>query len=322
LICKVCEGSGRVVFYEQKVRKWDYNITKGEVYHPKLHCSKFPKFKINDNLKRFKEDEHLTDNLSGNFYVSEPDYFQSIYTNIFERSFRPEKVNIDNNGKILFQKVKTNSIPAFLLNYEFEGENYSLLVFEKNNTVYEENGPIEKVKSEIKSKGKQYFKRKNFGASIKQLNKAKEMDPGGFDIDLSSIFNKVEKKIRSSYWVGSFIGLFFFGYLLLMTYLSGFHDENSLNSWIKSKQISKEFIFGSATGFFLLYLLIALPIVSFQNKYLYTHYGIKINPELLRFVVGFFCASFVSVIATIIVFLIHKLGVIEPIGTFVNSFFE
>lgn len=319
VVCNGCEGSGKVVYYMQKTRKWDYELIRKPVLNPTHVKEKYPNFKLLSKFSRQPIYSKVYETPTKTIFDNEPNYFNEPYKLAVGQSYKPKKVNIGKNGIVLHQKVDCLNIPSFDISYIFDNIPYSLLVVDKDKVVYEEFGPIEEIRLNLKEKGKKYFSSKNFGKGKMLLGKAFDMDPDDFDDDLTQLLNKAENKIKSSYSVGAFIGSFIWGYLITLLFASNITKiEKSLGSSTSFTTTQELIITG--IGFYVSLIIICNIINYFTvSNRLNKKFGDKVKPEFFRILIGVGSSLPTIIISAIIAFLTYKLGLAEFIGELVWS---
>lgn len=319
VVCGNCEGSGKIVCYKQKRRKWDYKLIRTSILNPTHTKEKYPNFKLLSKFSRQPIYSKVFETPTKTIFDKEPRYFSEPYKSAVSQSYKPQKVNIGKNGIILHQKVDCLNIPSFDVSYIFDNSPYSLLVVDKDKIVYEEFGPIEEIRLNLKEKGKKYFSSKNFGKGKMLLNKAFDMDPDDFDDDLTQLLKKAENKIKSSYSVGAFIGSFIWGYLITLLFASNVTKIEKLLGSSTSFATTQELII-TGIGFYVSVIIICNIINSFTiSNRLNKKFGDKIKPEFFRILIGVGSSLPTIIISAIIAFLTYKLGLAEFIGELIWS---
>ncbi|MBI1223737.1 MAG: hypothetical protein GC192_00755 [Bacteroidetes bacterium] len=314
--CNGCEGSGKVVYYMQKTRKWDYELICSPVLNPTHVKKKYPNFKLLSKFSRQSVYSKVYESPTKTVFDKEPNYFNEPYKTAVSQSYKPQKVNIDKNGIILHQKVDCLNIPTYDVSYIFDNVQYSLLVVNKDKVVFEEFGPIEVIRLNLKEKGKKHLSSKNFGKGKMLLNKAFDMDPDDFDEDLTQLLKKAESKIKSSYSVGAFIGSFIWGYLITLLFVSNLTEiEKLIGRATNFSNIQELIIIG--IGYFVSVVMFC-NIINFWfftiSDRLYKKFGDNVKPELLRILLGIGGSLLTIIISAIIAFLTYKIGLAEFIG--------
>lgn len=315
--CKTCKGYKRLVFYDVKLRKWDYGVWQGFVFHPNHHVQKFPKFRLIDKLAETKLYDKNFVALNGNEFEKEPAYFQKIYVKtLLNCSHKGLKVDSNNTLTSLFQGVTINMVKIYIIDYHFNTTDYALAIAGNNQSIYEELGPIIQLKENLKTTGKFAFYNKKFGDSYENLLKAQEMDPDSYDNELKAIFAKARLKIRSSYWVGAFVGTFVWAYIFTLLFADAFFENRLLRKFIRFE--SNTDWLNRTVSFYVLVIVLSFSFWALIRERVFNFFKV-VKPERKRMFIGFLISFFLVWASVMIELILDRYKIFHFMGNFIPS---
>lgn len=320
--CTSCQGSGKEVHFKGRTRRWyNQNISQIAV-NPICNRSKYPNFNLLPKFYRKIIYSELFRRSDIDLFNSEPSHFRQAFENVITKSFKPIKNASDSYTQLLHQKIICSMISMYRIEYTFEEKEYTMLVLDEDESVYEEFGPIENKRLDFKKEGLQLLKLKNYGKGMTLLKRSFDMDPDDFDNNLIGYINKAESKIKSSYLIGSFIGSFIWTYIIALLFLSNRIKIDALCGHESSEYLPQELFFIGLTYFSIVLLIHHLFNKNRLSKWFFNKYSNRVNPELFRMVLGALSCLPSLILLSIIIALTHQIGLIEWVALSLRTLYD
>lgn len=312
ITCYKCDGDGKFIAYTERAEKWDFCNKSRYVLSPTM-SEDFENIPIKKNTTiEFISDEYA-EILDEDLYDSEAEHFQYVYQNLLQSASVPGSLDVGSDAKILEQYTSVNRIPVHYVLYNFEGNDYGLIVFPKDEDVFEENGPITLFRKELIQNAHRALKRKNYGKSAEYAEQAVKMGLDTRDPLLEKIHKKVGLKIKANYKIGAFFGALFTAYFVSLGILSHLTSPkyflNNLNE--KVSGWGSNFLFINNIILVLLILIISVTkSVKLAGNKMAPFPGREIKPEAMRFATGFVTGIFYTLFVAVVFLFINYTGVL------------
>lgn len=312
MTCPKCDGVGKFITYTERAEKWDYCSKYEYVLSPAM-SDDFENIPVKENTTTEFISDQYAERLDAGLYHSEPAHLQSAYKRILSAASFPTSLNVRPGAKILEQYTSARRIPVHYVRYDFEGNNYSLVVFPQDGDVFEEHGPITLFRKELIQNAHRHLKRKRYGKSAELAEQAVKMGLDTRDPLLEKIHKKVGIKIKAFYKIGAFFGAWITAYfisLAILNYLSSpKYFLNTLNE--KVAEWGNHFLMVNNLALVLFIAVISVvKSVKLAGNKMVPFPGREMKPEAMRFVTGFIMAVFYTLFVAAVFLFLNYTGVL------------
>ncbi len=205
ITCTTCAGLGQVMKFIQMENSFEdkYNI------YSKTYSDLATNFPDLSNLCRNASGFSRFDESGTSFskdFLSEYPYLSQGYNKLYNEKF-PLLDQYKDGIRIIKQRLQVFEIPVYEVKYQFEGENYVMLVYGGKLQVYAPVSPLSKYADSVLEEAKRLFKLKKYSTSLSLINKSIKLDSRNNTKDVAELKEKILKCINRDYKTGSFLGL-------------------------------------------------------------------------------------------------------------------
>ncbi len=312
ITCKKCNGDGKTIFYTERAEKWDYSNMYNYVVSPSMN-NDFQNCPVKKNASTEFISEKLAERLSADLYAWEPPHMQSVYKSLLRAASVPSSLDVQPGASILEQYTSVRRIPAYYIKYDFEDNNYGLVVFPVDQEVFEEDGPLTRFRKQLVENSHKHLKRKNYGKSAELAEQAVKMGLDTRDELLEKINKKVAIKIKASYKIGAFAGAWVTAYFIFIWIMSYFitprYFLNFLNERVQNS--GSDFIIMNNLIIAVLIIIVSITkSVNIAGKKMIPFPGRQMRPEAMRFVVGSVTGIFYTLFVTLVILFLNYTGIL------------
>ncbi|MFP4363476.1 MAG: hypothetical protein ACLFR1_06360 [Spirochaetia bacterium] len=116
---------------------------------------------------------------------------------------------VTGNTKILFERASLGEAVTVLVEYEYQGDDYSLIWYGAEGIIYAPKSPFSKLSEKYLKRAKSLLKSGFYGKCLDNLDKAEELDVERQFTEIPKLRKNAEKRMNRQYLWGEYAGKLF-----------------------------------------------------------------------------------------------------------------
>lgn len=222
------------------------------------------------------------------------------------------------------QQIRVWRYDTYIIEYEWDGNQNSMLVDESAQIIYDPFGPIYSKINDLYDDAHDLMGQKKYSAAIKKNSKALEMDLGGYLSHLTEMQDELSGKVMGSYMKGVWVANILFGiigYYFSMKYFVEPHFYLEIFEELFYRYEQFPIVFAHHMGIiFLVATFLVTPDILKEN--LKDRFGYYLTNSAIRFFIGFAGMTWSSIYQLVVLIIVNISGLTLVTGFISFGFYR